>query len=242
MSVTRYMVVGANRGIGLEFVRQLLQNNSNHIVATYRDPNKIDQLQVLLSDLDNAGRLHLARLDMNDAQSCKEVAEDVKAKHGVIDVLIVNAGVYVKGPLLNLDPKELTSILDNNILGPLRICQAFVPLLKNDTSAGNDAVSKLLLLSSDMSSLKLANHGNDPAYSMSKAGLNMMGRKFAYELEPSKIAVGLLHPGWVQTDMGGENAPVTPKDSVSGMLKVIDRLDATNTGGFWDYTGETHPW
>ncbi|KAF8605265.1 CsgA protein [Ceratobasidium sp. AG-I] len=241
MSIIRYMVVGANRGIGLEFVRQL--NTSNRIVATYRDPNKIDQLQALSSDPYNSTRLHLARLDMSDAQSCKEAAEDAKAKLSVIDVLIINAGVNGnKGPLLSLDTKGTASVLDNNILGPLRICQAFVPLLKDDAAAGNDPASKLIFLSSQRGSLEIVNDARGSAYSISKAGLNMMGRKFAYELKPSKIAVGLLHPGWVQTDMGGEDAPVTPEDSVSGMLKVIDRLNMTNTGEFWDYTGETHPW
>lgn len=114
------------------------------------------------------------------------------------------------------DAKELAGILDNNILGPLRACQAFVPLLNGNTATKNDAASKLILLSSDLSSLEIATQGSE-AYSISKvqcqhsihlhrssrlvfvqAGLNMMGRKLSYELKPSKVAVGLLHPGWVQ--------------------------------------------
>ncbi|KAG8688956.1 hypothetical protein FRC11_004436 [Ceratobasidium sp. 423] len=74
------------------------------------------------------------------------------------------------------------------------------------------------------------------------AGLNMMGRKLAHELESSNIAVGILHPGWVQTDMGGSNAIITPEESVRGMLQVIEKLDIGNSGGFRDYEGKEHPW
>ncbi|KDN51288.1 hypothetical protein RSAG8_00917, partial [Rhizoctonia solani AG-8 WAC10335] len=234
-----YLIVGANRGIGLEFVKQLLRKSENIVVGTYRNPSAINELDKLSEDPSNKGRLSLVRLDMNNEQSCKDAASEVRAKIGTIDILIVNAGVHGGKALLTEEISNVSRLFDNNVLGPLRICQAFVPLLQ-DRSTAKDLVPKLVLLSSESGSLTVSKHGRGPAYAISKAGLNMLGRKLAHELEPSGVAVGLLHPGWVQTDMGGPNALTTPEDSVRGMLQVIENLNISNSGGFWDYEGKEH--
>ncbi|KAH7343506.1 putative oxidoreductase protein [Rhizoctonia solani] len=241
MSGARYLVVGANRGIGLEFVKQLLRKSENRVIGTYRNPLAIDDLNKLSEISSNEGRLSLVRLDMNDEQSCKDAAREVKAKIGAIDILILNAGVNGGKALLEEDITNISRLFDSNVLGPIRICQAFAPLLQ-DRSAANGVLPKIALLSSESGSLTVSKHGRGPAYAISKAGLNMMGRKLAHELESAGVAVGLLHPGWVQTDMGGFNAIVTPENSVRGMLQVIEKLDIGNSGGFWDYEGKVHPW
>ncbi|KAG8684094.1 hypothetical protein FRC08_013908 [Ceratobasidium sp. 394] len=238
MAPTQYLVVGANRGIGFELARQLLQNPENRVIATFRDPNKLDDLNSLSLKKENDGRLRLIRMDMGDTKSCKTAAAEVRSTTEHLDVLIVNAGVYIdRTPLLNQDLDEIVGIFGTNVIGPLRICQSFAPLLK-----GSSTQAKLILMSSDCASLTIGRDEKSASYSISKAALNMLGRKLAYELETSKIAVGLIHPGWVQTDMGGPNARISPQESINGMLKVIDRLDMTNSGGYWIYSGEEHPW
>ncbi|EUC66510.1 short-chain dehydrogenase/reductase [Rhizoctonia solani AG-3 Rhs1AP] len=241
MSGARYLIVGANRGIGLEFVKQLLRKPQNIVVGTYRNSSTIDELEKLSEFPSNKGRLSLVELDMNNEQSCKDAANAARVKIGAIDILVVNAGVSGGNALLTEEISNVSRLFDNNVLGPLRICQAFTPLLQ-DRSTAQDLLPKLVLLSSESGSLTVSKHGRGPAYAISKAGLNMMGRKLAHELESSGIAVGLLHPGWVQTDMGGPNAIVTPEDSVRGMLRVIENLNMGNSGGFWDHEGKQHPW
>ncbi|KAF8742844.1 Homocysteine S-methyltransferase, partial [Rhizoctonia solani] len=237
----RYLIVGANRGIGLEFVKQLLGKSESKVIGTYRNAQTIDELKKLSEAPSNKDRLNLVRLDMNDEQSCKDAANEVRANLGEIDILVVNAGANGGKPLLTEDIANISRLFDNNVLGPIRVCQAFVPLLQNRSTA-NEVLPKIALISSESGSITVSKHGRGPAYAISKAGLNMMGRKLAHELEFSNVAVGLLHPGWVQTDMGGSGAIVTPEDSVRGMLQVIDKLDIGNSGGFWDYEGKEHPW
>ncbi|ELU45594.1 nucleoside diphosphate kinase [Rhizoctonia solani AG-1 IA] len=215
----RYLIVGANRGIGLEFVKQLVSRRyiraRSKVIGTYRNAQTIDELKKLSED----------------------AANEVRANLGEIDILVVNAGANGGKPLLTEDIANISRLFDNNVLGPIRVCQAFVPLLQNRSTA-NGVLPKIALISSESGSITVSKHGRGPAYAISKAGLNMMGRKLAHELEFSNVAVGLLHPGWVQTDMGGSGAIVTPEDSVRGMLQVIDKLDIGNSGGFWDYEGK----
>ncbi|QRV95947.1 short chain dehydrogenase [Ceratobasidium sp. AG-Ba] len=219
MTLTHFLVIGANRGIGLELTHQLLQNQEHIVAATYRDPSKLEDLNTLLNDRANNGRLVLVQLDMNDAGSCKSAAKEVRSKIGALDVVIVNAGINMKAtPLVTQNLDEVANIFGTNVLGPLRICQAFVPLLE---------VQKNL---------------RSPAYGISKAALNMAGRKLAAELQPSNIIVALVHPGWVKTDMGGPNAQITPTESAVGILQVIEQLSMDNSGEFWVYNGEKHPW
>ncbi|KAG8796512.1 hypothetical protein FRC12_021145 [Ceratobasidium sp. 428] len=238
MTFTHFLVVGANRGIGYELAHQLLQNPKHKVVATYRDASKLDDLNKLVAEQANHGRLLLTRLDMNDAESCQSAAAEVQSNLGNLDVAIVNAGVIMKSsPLLTQNLNGVADIFENNVLGPLRVCQAFVPLLR-----GQSSVYKLVLMSSDAGSITVQKNLKSPAYGISKAALNMAGRKLAAELESSNVTVVLLHPGWVQTEMGGPGAQITPEESVAGMLKVIDQLSMTHSGEFWVYNGEKHPW
>ncbi|KEP45626.1 short-chain dehydrogenase/reductase SDR [Rhizoctonia solani 123E] len=238
MVSTCFLVVGANRGIGYEFTRQLLQTPEHKVIATYRDPSSIDAFTALTANQDNRGRLALVELDMNDAEKCKSAADRVKKYLGKLNVLIVNAGKNAeKCPLLEEHLDNVADMFANNTLGPLRICQYFVPLLDN-----SKPLSKVVLISSEAGSITVQKNLRSPAYGISKAALNMAGRKLSAELEPLKVSVALVHPGWVKTELGGPNAQITPEDSVAGMLEVIDKLDMTNSGEFWVYDGQNHPW
>ncbi|KAJ1301215.1 hypothetical protein OPQ81_003625 [Rhizoctonia solani] len=237
MTITQYLIVGANRGLGFEFVRQLLQNPENKVVATYRDESKLNDLNGLLSERSNLGRLELVQLDMNDDDSCRVAMNQIQSKAGSIDVLIINAGINNHiDSLLEQSIDDVAKTFSNNVLGPLRITQYFVPLLNARR------LSKLVFITSVQGSLSRGKNGITPSYGMSKAALNMMGRKLAHELEPSNVAVLLLHPGWVQTDMGGSDAPITPVQSIEGMLKVIDQVDLKNSGEYWQWDGQNLPW
>ncbi|KAH7337501.1 hypothetical protein B0J17DRAFT_573569 [Rhizoctonia solani] len=237
MTVTQYLIVGANRGLGLEFVRQLLQKPDNRVIATYRDASKLGELNKLSSEPSNAGRLDSVQLDMNADESCKTAVNEIRSKAGSIDVLIINAGINNHiDSLLEQSIDEVANAFNNNVLGPLRITQHFVPLLNTRQ------LSKLVFITSVQGSLSRAKNSITPSYGISKAALNMMGRKLAHELEPSNVAVVLVHPGWVQTDMGGSDAPITPVQSIDGMLKVIDKVDLKNSGEYWQWDGQSLPW
>ncbi|CAE6444689.1 unnamed protein product [Rhizoctonia solani] len=299
MSLTQYLVVGANRGLGLEFVRQLLQKPENRVIATYRDASKLDELNKLSSErsnagrldsvhkLDelnklssersNAGRLDSVQLDMNVDESCKAAVNEIRSKAGSIDVLIINAGINNHiDSLLEQSIAEVANTFNNNVLGPLRITQHFASLFNTHqlsklvfiTSAQAEVantfnnnvlgplritqhfaslfntrqLSKLVFITSAQGSLSRGKNSNTPSYGISKAALNMMGRKLAHELEPSNVAVVLVHPGWVQTDMGGSDAPITPVQSIGGMLKVIEKVDLKNSGEYWQWDGQNLPW
>ncbi|KAG8732179.1 hypothetical protein FRC11_000235 [Ceratobasidium sp. 423] len=237
MTMAQYLVVGANRGLGLEFVRQLLQKPENRVIATYRDASKLGELNKLSSEWLNVGRLESVQLDMNDDESCKAAVNTVQSRTASIDVLIINAGInnHIHS-LLEQSIDDFAKTFSNNVLGPLRITQHFAPLLNTSR------LSKLVFITSVQGSLSRGKNSITPSYGMSKAALNMMGRKLAHELEPSNVAVVLVHPGWVQTDMGGSDAPVTPVQSIGGMLKVIDKVDLKNSGEYWQWDGQSLPW
>ncbi|KAG8796322.1 hypothetical protein FRC12_000737 [Ceratobasidium sp. 428] len=240
MEYTHFLVVGANRGIGYELVNQILKTSSHHkVAATYRDPSKLDALKRLLSEPGNEDRLLLIHLDMNDPDSCHSAAGAVlDSKLKTLDVVIVNAGVNLRNATLTTqDLQEVANILDTNLLGPLRVCQAFVPLLKSQST-----LSKLVLMSSEAGSISEHKDERSPAYGISKAALNMAGRKLSAELLSHNITVALVHPGWVKTGMGGPNAQISTETSVTGMLKVIGKLDLGNSGEFWNYDGSNHNW
>ncbi|KAL5639788.1 hypothetical protein ACGC1H_006385 [Rhizoctonia solani] len=174
---------------------------------------------------------------MNDDASCKEAANEIQSKAGSIDVLIINAGIANRSSsLLDQSIDDVFKLFNNNVLGPLRITQHFVPLLNTRQ------LSKVIFLTSSLGSISQGKNDIAPAYGLSKAALNMMGRKLAHELEPSNVAVVLMNPGWVQTDMGGSDAPLTPVQSISGMLKVIDKVDLKNSGEFLQWDDQKVPW
>ncbi|KAG8722577.1 hypothetical protein FRC09_006048 [Ceratobasidium sp. 395] len=237
MSSTHFLVVGANRGIGYELTRQILKTSRHKVVATYRDPSKLEALKQLFLESDHKSRLFLIQLDMNDADSCRSAARAVVDEDVSPSIVIVNAGINLpNAKLVEQDLRQVTNILDNNLLGPLRVCQAFFPSLRKQSPP-----SKLVLMSSEAGSITEHRDGRSPAYGISKAALNMAGRKLSFELESEDITVALVHPGWVKTGLGGPDAEITPEDSATGILKVIEGLTMENTGEFWNYDGTHRP-
>ena len=237
MSTTYALVTGANRGLGLEFVRQLL-GQGRRVVATCRQPGRATALNALAGE--HPGRLRVLPLDVADARSRDEMVRELPLLAGDdapvrIDLLLNNAGVLHSGERFgNVSAVNLDDSLRTNAIGPYLLVQALAPLLADGARIAN--------LSSQLGSIGAAARFGTLSYAMSKAAQNMATVQLAHALAPRGIVVVALHPGWVQTEMGGAGAQVTPEDSARGLLEVIAGLGDRDTGHFLDWQGNTLPW
>lgn len=232
MKCMRYVITGASRGIGLEFVQQLLQRGDT-VDAGVRAPEQARRLEPFQREAGNRLRIHA--LDVTDETSVRTFAADICS--APVDVLISNAGVSGQwAALQELDFGDMARTFAVNTLGPLRITAALLPALRQGM------VRKVAYVSSRMGSFTANTDGGAYAYRMSKVALNMGVRSMSLDLRPEGFSCVMLHPGWVRTDMGGVNAPIAPVDSVRGMLRVIDGLTPEQSGRFFDYEGAELPW
>jgi len=217
-------ITGANRGIGLEFVRQYAAAGWT-VTATARDPGSATNLNSV------SGNVTVKRLDVADRAAIRALADET----GPVDHLIANAGVMGLGneSFGAIDYEAWAKVLEINVLGAVATIEAFSPKL----SSGSKAVA----LSSLMGSIEDASSGMF-AYRSSKTALNMAMKLVAAELEPKGIGVCALHPGWVHTDMGGPNAKITTEQSVQGLREVIEGLKPGDGQMFVNYAGEKLPW
>jgi NAD(P)-dependent dehydrogenase (short-subunit alcohol dehydrogenase family) len=198
-----------------------------------RSPEGAKRLEPLAREVGNRLRIHA--LDVEDAASIRSFAADVCA--APVDVLINNAGVPgLWCALTDVDYTDMARTFAINALGPLRVTAALLPALRRG------AVRKVAHVSSRMGSVADNTEGGAYAYRMSKAALNMGVRTLANDLRAEGFTTVLLHPGWVQTDMGGPQAPLPAPDSVHGMLRIVDGMGPEHTGRFFDYQGAEVPW
>jgi NAD(P)-dependent dehydrogenase (short-subunit alcohol dehydrogenase family) len=221
-----YLITGANRGLGLEFARQLAQQNHT-VLGTAREPEKA---------LDLARVAHqVIPLDVADPASIKALRDHVKDRP--IDVLINNAGVSSDSKSVKtLTSEELRRVFTINSFGPILVAQAILSNLE----AGQ---RKLIVnISSVLGSIASNSGGNSYGYRGSKAALNMLAKCLANELKESGFTCVVAHPGWVQTDMGGPQAHLTPEASVKDLLALIAKLTPEDTGKFFKHDGSTLPW
>ena len=241
------LVTGANRGIGLEFVRQLLARG-DHVVAACRHPGKASALNTLAGE--HPGRLHVLPLDVADAKSRASLLHDlplVLGDDGRIDLLLNNAGVLHSGERFgHVEQAMLDDSLRTNAIGPFLLAQALVPLLcdvapghADDTGSPRTVIANI---SSQLGSIANTTRFGTPSYAISKAAQNMASVLLARALAERGILVLALHPGWVQTEMGGAQAQVAPADAVAGLLQVIDGATQAQSGSFVDWRGEPLPW
>jgi NAD(P)-dependent dehydrogenase (short-subunit alcohol dehydrogenase family) len=228
------LVTGANRGLGLEFARQLLARGER-VVATCRHPGKATALNALAGE--HPGRLRVLPLDVAAPRSIAELANELPLLDEALSLrLLVNcAGVLHSGERFGaIDPAIVEDSFRTNAMGPLLVTQALAERLADGAKVAN--VSSVL-----GSIASLARFGS-PSYDISKAAQNMATALLAKALAPRGIVVLALHPGWAQTDMGGDNATVPVADAVAGLLRVIDGAGAADSGGFRDWRGATLPW
>lgn len=227
------LITGISRGIGQEFAKQLVERGY-FVIGTCRNPDQVtphDQLAV-------------ETLDVRDDAAIQMLAK--KYEKTSIDLLINNAGVLYADSQVpwGADPTEIGSFsrsgmietFDVNTVSTLKITEAFVPhILKSEQKT-------IVALSSSAGSIASNESGGMIAYRMSKAALNMGMQEFAIKLHEQGVHVLLLHPGWVQTSMGGQNATVSVNNSVKGMLDVIENKGSYRSGGFYDYEGQERPY
>ncbi len=226
----RYLVTGANRGIGLEFVKQLTQRGET-VIATARDLDAATDLSALAKENDN---LRLVSLDIADDTSIAKLKESVTEP---IDVLLNNAGCYGQsGTFPDLDFDLLTRDYEINAIGTLKVCAA----LLDNVKAGEKKI--IASVTSKMGSIGDNTSGGSYAYRMSKTGLNMGARCMSHDLRKDDVSVFVLHPGWVQTDMGGPNGLINTQQSVEGMLKTVDVATLEHSGRFWEWNGKEIQW
>jgi len=226
------LVTGASRGIGREFVRQYAQAGWR-VLACCRDPAGAAPLAQLAAASD--GRIELQRLDVDDPASVAAAAAALAGRP--VDLLINNAGVVGNraAAVGSMDYEVFASTLATNVLGPVRITEAFL----GNLLAGDG--KRVATVSSRMGSIGLA-ESNALIYRTSKAAVNMAMRCAALQLAGKGLVFAVLHPGWVRTDMGGPSAAIGVEESVSGMRRVIDGLAEKDNGGFFNYDGASLPW
>ena len=230
----RILVTGANRGLGLEFTRQLLARG-DRVLAGCRHPGKA----LPLTELSAAypGHLHVLPLELDKERSIAEAAREAAALTDALDVLINNAGMMISGERFGtLAAKSFNETFAGNVTGPLLLTQALSPLLQKGKNA------KVLNVSSGLGSIGSSSGFGTPSYAISKAALNMATRQLAAALAPLHVTVFCVSPGWVRTDMGGAGAPLSPQASVAGMLKLLDAVGSADAGRFVALDGSTVPW
>ncbi len=213
------LIIGANRGIGLGFVKHYVERDWA-VHATRRESSKsteldslIDKIEIYLLDVQNAEQLNILKSEIKDSP---------------VDLLIHNAGTSGTG----MNEKQ---VIDINSEAPIKITNALLPnILKSK-------IKKVAILTSQMGA---RNGGSTPTglYGKSKCYLNDNFRNVEPEWRSKGVTSVLFHPGWVATDMGGANAPVSVEDSVEGMKSVIDNLTLQDSGKFFTWKGNMHPW
>ena len=221
--MSTYLITGANRGIGLELVRQLKYRGDDVIATCRSTSSELNSLSVRVEE----------GIDITSGDSVVQLRENLK--NTKVDVLIQNAGIAEFNSLSNLDPQSILHQFEVNALSPLCFVQTMLSHLSKS--------AKIALISSRMGSIQDNFSGGSYGYRMSKVALCMAGKSLSVDLKSKDISVAILHPGLVSTRMTGFTSNgIQPKESVNGLIQRIDQLTIENTGTFWHSNGEILPW
>ncbi|XP_061773422.1 C-signal [Nerophis ophidion] len=249
------LITGANRGLGLQLVDSLVNGgfSPGKIIATTRDPSAALKLHELAKNHPN---IHIIALDVQSHESIQRGVEEVHqlVQEEGLNCLINNAGINVIADFHTVTAEKMIENFHTNAVAPLMITKAFLPLLKRAASRGawdpatmSIQRAAVINMSSALGSIELTKKElvgrfNWYPYRASKAALNMVSCSLAINLEDDGILCMAIHPGWVRTDMGGSQAPLSPEESISSLLSVIGGLTEKDHGSFLNYTGEPLPW
>ncbi|SIN63766.1 Short-chain dehydrogenase [Parasphingorhabdus marina DSM 22363] len=217
------LITGANRGIGLEMARQYADNGWE-VIGTARQADAADELNTI------AGA-ETMELDVADEASVQKLAEALGDRP--VDLFINNAGIY--GPA-DFDRSGWLDLFNVNVVAPVELASS----LKDNVARSGQ--KKMVVLSSQVGSIAENDTGSMMYYRSSKAAVNQAWKSLALQWQNDGLTLAMLHPGWVQTDMGGPQAPLSPEESVSGLRQVIDGLAPAQTGHFYNYDGREIPW
>jgi NAD(P)-dependent dehydrogenase (short-subunit alcohol dehydrogenase family) len=243
----RILITGANRGIGLEMTRQAAQRGDS-VIAACRNPDTASNLQRLASEV--GLQISIVGMDVANDSSVAAAASSISNTiTGALDLVVANAGhLNARGGLQDPEHTQgnIAATLMTNVAGVFFTARHFLPhlraaALKGSASLdGSTSLARLAVISSQMGSSTRAGI-SAPIYRASKAAATNLARSLSLELAPDNIAVGAWHPGWVQTDMGGSEAAITPQTSAAGLLSRFDSLSMQTSGVFEDYAGTPHP-
>ncbi len=222
------LITGANRGLGLEFAKQYAEAGW-HVIGTARTPSEADELKAL--------DVEVRQLDVADPDSITRLARELGDRP--IDLLINNAGIFPRASTLgevDFDDVDVERTYAVNTIGPMRVTRALLPNLERGSAR------RIVSITSGLGSIENNTSGRFYGYRESKAALNMFTRSLAAEFRDEGFICIVLSPGWVQTDMGGPDATLTPEQSIAGMRAVIDELTPADTGTYWNHDGTKLPW
>ncbi|XP_066922686.1 C-signal-like [Clytia hemisphaerica] len=236
------LVTGCNKGIGLEFIKQLVGKTS-HLFATCRTPS--NELSKLAEENSNLHILHVEVTKDDDIFAAKEQVSHF-VEDGGLHCLINNAGVvnYEHAKMENLTSESLLNTYHINAVGPAMMVKAFLPLLRQAATNSSSTAMPCGVLNISSRTGSIEDNGMGKLYGsrLSKVALNMLTKNLSIELKADNLIAVALNPGWVKTENGGENALITAEQSVHGMLSVYKGLTMKDSGAFLSYDGSTIPW
>ena len=216
------VIVGANRGIGLEFCKQYKEMDYNVYALCRKPSEELSKLDVNI----------IEGIDVSDDSVVEKIQSEWSGEK--IDILIHNAGILLFDDYSTANSKDILKQFEINTLGPFRTVKAFESFLSPNAKIG--------LLSSRVGSVADNSSSNNYGYRISKTALNMLGKCLSIDLKEKNISVALLHPGYVKTEMTQFNGLIEPDEAASGLIKRMDELNIENSGGFWHTNGEALPW
>ncbi|AFY84617.1 SDR family oxidoreductase [Oscillatoria acuminata] len=216
-----YLVTGTARGIGLALCQQLQERGDTAIAVCRQSSPELDALGIRVE----------TGIDITSSQTLKELVQRLQGIS--LDVLVNNAGILKEDSLDRLDFDSIQRQFEVNALGTLRVTQALLPFLREG--------SKIGIVTSRMGSIEDNSSGGYYGYRMSKVALSMAGKSLAIDLKPRKIAVGIVHPGLVQTRMT-DFSGISTGEAAHGIIQRLDNLTINNSGTFWHANGEVLPW
>ncbi|OWF44910.1 uncharacterized protein LOC110457712 [Mizuhopecten yessoensis] len=248
LSPRSVLITGANRGIGLELVRQFLQLETppRHVFATCRCPDKAEDLHTLAK---SSSAVSVLKLDVSVPASFPRAREEVEVilQGSGLNLLINNAGTIDRADLSSVTVESMQSLYLTNTIGPLFLAKELLPLIQKAAKASpgqpmSCSKAAIVNMTSKVGSMADNRSGGRYPYRISKAGLNMVTKNLSVDLMSDDILSTSLHPGYVKTDMGGPSALITAEQSVQGMLTVMAGLNTETNGLMLDYAGKIIPW
>jgi len=230
----KVLITGAGRGIGLALTKKLLSEGYVVIAGSYKTEENLLGLQKEFSKT-----LTVLPIDVTDEDSVSKAASFCDRKFGSIDILVNNAAIHLDSaykPIEEFDLQGTLKTLDVNTLGPLRVVKHFLPLVERSEK------KLLVYISSEAGSITNCWRDREYDYCMSKAALNMQARILQNYTKPKGVKVLAIHPGWVRTDMGGQNADISPEESAERIFNLLKKEWSLDDGIYFDNEGKQMPW